>query len=86
MLRILAAGIVSATLFGGVLVISWATTTESALSTPASVKGDRLDAKPFGTACSQESWPYYEARCLRSTVTPTRDVAPVRMVSASRVK
>ncbi len=86
MLRILAAGIVSATLFGGVLVISWATSTEEARSTPVSVKGDRLDAKPVVTACTQESWPYYEAKCLRNTVTARRDVAPVRIVSTDRIR
>jgi hypothetical protein len=29
------------------------------------VKGDRLDVRPLGTACSQQAWPYYETQCLR---------------------
>jgi hypothetical protein len=85
MIRIFAAGIFAVLLFGAALVVSGATTTE-ALSTPVSVKGDRLDAKPFGAACSQASWPHYEPKCLRNTVTPTRDVVPVRIVSTNRLK
>jgi hypothetical protein len=32
---------------------------------PASVKGDRLDIRPVGQDCSQQTWPYYEGNCLR---------------------
>jgi hypothetical protein len=79
MIRVLAAGIFAALLLGAVLLVSGATTTE-AVSSPVSIKGDRLDAKPFGASCSQASWPYYEAGCLRSTVTPSRTVQPMRIV------
>jgi hypothetical protein len=80
MYRVLAAAIVAIALCGTVLIVSGATTTE-AHSTPASVKGDRLDAKPFGPDCSKASWPYYEPSCLRNTVGGSREVKPVRIVT-----
>ena len=85
MIRILVAGIVAAVLFGGFLVASGATTTE-ALSTPAAVKGDRLDIKQGVADCTQATWPYYEARCLRSTVTAVRHAQQVRVVAVDRRK
>ena len=85
MIRFLAASIVAASLLGALFIISGATTTE-ALSTPVSLKGDRLDAKPFGPACSQAIWPYYEASCLRNTVQATRTAQPVRIVSTDRIR
>ena len=81
MIRVLAAGIFAASVLGAVLLVAGATTTE-AVSRTASVRGDRIDARPFGAACSQASWPYYEASCLRNRVTATRAVEPVRIVIA----
>jgi hypothetical protein len=49
-----------------------------------SAKGDRLDAKPYGPACSEQSWPYYETNCLRNMVTPTREARQVRIVSVDK--
>jgi hypothetical protein len=85
MYKILAAGIAAVLLVGTVMIFSGATTTE-AHSTPVSLKGDRLDAKPFGPDCSQASWPFYEASCLRSTVKATREAKPVRIVAISRAQ
>jgi len=28
-------------------------------------KGDRLDIRPLGSACSQQAWPYFETHCVR---------------------
>jgi hypothetical protein len=79
MVRIWIAGAVATLMFGAsVLMVASVTTAQS---TPTSVKGDRLDIKTSVQSCSQQSWPYYEAHCLRSTVKPTRDVAEVRIVS-----
>lgn len=49
------------------------------------IKGDRLDLKPHGAACSTKTWPYFESACLRDTTSPTRDARPVRLVSTDRV-
>jgi len=48
------------------------------------LKGDRLDAHSYGTACSQQGWPYFETSCLRNMASPTRQTAEVRMIAASR--
>ena len=45
------------------------------------VKGDRLDAHPTGTACSQRAWPYFEASCLRDTTSASHEARPVRLVA-----
>jgi hypothetical protein len=50
-----------------------------------SVKGDRLDVRPFGSACSERAWPYFEASCLRNTNSPTRQARVVRIVSTDRL-
>ena len=48
------------------------------------IKGDRLDAKTYGPACSERGWPYFEASCLRDMTTPNRQARPVRMVGTER--
>jgi len=50
-----------------------------------SVKGDRLDARPHGTACSERAWPYFEASCLRDTNATTRQAHKVRLVTTDRL-
>jgi hypothetical protein len=49
------------------------------------IKGDRLDARSYGPACSQRGWPYYETTCLRDTTNPTRQARPVRVISLDNV-
>ena len=78
--HLLTAGLVAALIGGSVLIYGVAASGE-AHSTPVLVKGDRLDAKP---RCSQASWPYYEAGCLRNLNSATRDVAAVRIVASDR--
>ncbi|HUI97974.1 MAG TPA: hypothetical protein VLX44_19605 [Xanthobacteraceae bacterium] len=48
-------------------------------------KGDRLDLRPYGTACSERGWPYFETSCLRDTASPTRQARTVRIVGTDRV-
>lgn len=88
MIRFLAAGIFAASCLAALFVLSGATTNEaqSTPSTPASLKGDRLDARPYGQTCSQAAWPYYEAHCLRNTVGATRAAQPVRIVTTDRLQ
>jgi hypothetical protein len=48
------------------------------------IKGDRLELKTYGTACSDRGWPYFETSCLRNTVTPNREARTVRVVGTDR--
>jgi hypothetical protein len=48
-------------------------------------KGDRLDLKAYGAACSARAWPHFETTCLRDTTSPTREARPVRLVSTDRL-
>jgi hypothetical protein len=48
-------------------------------------KGDRIDARPIGAACSQREWPYFEATCLRDSKNPFGEARQVRIVSADRL-
>jgi hypothetical protein len=57
---------------------------EARAAAPA-VKGDRLDARPLGSSCSQNAWPYYERACLRDRTMAPGAVRPaVRIVSVDR--
>jgi len=78
--KLFAAG-VAAVLIGGAAVLVSTVSSSEARSTPIIVKGDRLDAKNYGPSCSQASWPYYEAGCLRNRVGPSREAKSVRVVS-----
>lgn len=48
-------------------------------------KGDRVDARPLGTACSQNEWPYFEASCLRNAKNPFGQARQVRIVTTDRL-
>jgi hypothetical protein len=48
-------------------------------------KGDRVDARPLGAACSQHEWPYYEAACLRDAKNPFGEARAVRIVSTDHL-
>jgi hypothetical protein len=75
-------GIAAMTLFGGVAYVLAVPGTEvmASISQPA-VKGDRLDIRPLGTACSQHAWPYYDNACLRDRRRSTGLTREVRVVS-----
>jgi hypothetical protein len=47
-------------------------------------KGDRLDIRPLGTACSEKAWPYFEAKCLRDGRSPLGQVKAARIVTTDR--
>jgi hypothetical protein len=56
-------------------------------SAPAAVqKSDRLDYRPLGKACSQQAWPYYEAKCLRDRTQDAGQARTVRLVSVDKAK
>jgi hypothetical protein len=46
-------------------------------------KADRLDIRPIGHSCSQQTWPNFEAACLRSAGTKAA-VREARLVTANR--
>lgn len=48
-------------------------------------KSDRIDARPLGTACSQNEWPYFEANCLRDAKNPFGQARQVRVISTDRL-
>ncbi len=48
-------------------------------------KGDRIDLKSYGSACSERGWPYFETTCLRDARSPLRQARSVRIVSTDRV-
>jgi hypothetical protein len=51
-------------------------------STPVALaKADRLDTRPVGTTCSQQTWPNIEASCLRAAGSKTI-VREARLVTA----
>ena len=49
------------------------------------VKGDRVDTRPVGTACSAREWPYFETACLRDPKLPFGQVRKVRQVSIDQL-
>jgi hypothetical protein len=49
------------------------------------LKGDRVDARPVGTACSQHEWPYFETSCLRDAKYPFGEARQVRIVTTDHL-
>jgi hypothetical protein len=48
-------------------------------------KGDRLDLRNYGPACSERGWPYYERSCLRDASVANREARTVRIVGTDRL-
>jgi hypothetical protein len=85
MYKVFAAIAVAAMLSGAAVVVSGLTTRVEASTPKMGVKGDRLDYRPTGTACSQRGWPYFETECLRNVASPTRHAKAVRLVTTDRL-
>jgi hypothetical protein len=83
--KIFAAIAAAAMLAGAAVVVPGMTASVMAGAPQAAVKGDRLDLKTYGTACSQHGWPYFESSCLRDIASPTRVAKTVRVVSTDRL-
>jgi hypothetical protein len=72
----------AAALIAAAITVIPGTSDEVEASPPVRVvKGDRLDIRPVGPACSQQAWPYYEASCVKGQ--PQAKAA--RVVTADRV-
>jgi hypothetical protein len=55
-----------------------------AASTPQPLaKGDRLDIRPASKDCSQQSWPNFDASCLRAAGGKS-EVRQARLITADR--
>lgn len=78
--------IAATALFGSVAYVLAVPDTEvmTSISQPA-IKGDQLDIRPLGTACSQHVWPYYDNTCLRDRRRSMGWAREVRVVSADRL-
>lgn len=86
MIKVVIAAIAAAAILAGVAVVVPGVSDEVAASTPQPLaKGDRLDFRPVGAACSQRGWPHYEANCLRNLTSPTREAKAVRVVTVDRL-
>ena len=48
------------------------------------IKGERMEIRNFGTACSERGWPYFETKCLLDATSPTHEARNVRMVGTDR--
>lgn len=66
-------------------MVSGLTASVEASTPKMGVKADRLDYRPYGTACSQRGWPYFETDCLRNVTSPTRRAKSVRLVTTDRL-
>jgi len=82
----IAAAIFGAALLAGTIVLLPGMTPMVAAGTSlnsinTAAKGDRLDVLAYGPACSEQTWPYYEANCIRGA----GHGKPVRMVTTDRL-
>jgi hypothetical protein len=78
--------IVLAAMVAGAYTVLPGTSDKVAASAPfKSGKGDRLDIRLLGIKCSEQAWPYFEARCMRDPRLARGEAKPARIVSADRV-
>jgi len=47
-------------------------------------KGDRIDVRAIGPACSENAWPYFEAACTKDRRQPMSQAKAVRIVTPDR--
>lgn len=78
--------IITAALIAACIVLSPSLMQQVAAGAPAANgKSDRADARPIGTACSQQAWPYFEAACLRDTRNRLAQPRDVRVIGLDRL-
>jgi hypothetical protein len=54
--------------------------------TPSPIaKTDRLDYRPLGNDCAEQTWPYYGVDCLRDRTEASGQVRAVRLVTTDRL-
>lgn len=77
--------VLAALIASAAIVISGASDKVVASAPLHSGKSDRLDIRPLGAKCSEQAWPYFEAKCLRDSRMSMGRARTVRVVSADRV-
>jgi hypothetical protein len=84
--RAIAALTLVAAVAGALTVLPGGTGGVSANAPLNSGKGDRLDARAAGTACSEQAWPYFEAGCIKDRRQPMSQAKSVRIVTPDRTE
>ena len=78
--------IVAAALIAGAFTLLSGGTDQVVASAPLnSGKGDRLDIRTLGTKCSEQAWPYFEAKCTRDRREIMGQARTVRIIATDRV-
>jgi len=77
--------VIAAALVGAGLIALPSLSQVQASAPVLGAKGDRVDARPVGAACSAREWPYFETSCLRDPTQPFGQARKVRMVSTDRL-
>lgn len=76
--------IAAALVAGGIVALSSLSQVQA--SAPVlGAKGDRVDARPIGRACSAREWPFFDAACLRDPEQPFGQARQVRLISTDRL-
>jgi hypothetical protein len=84
-LRPISAVLAAALIAGGITVLPGASERVVASAPLNSGKGDRIDSRPLGPKCSEQAWPYFEAKCLRDSRMPLGQAKNARVVTIDRV-
>jgi hypothetical protein len=69
---------------GALTVLPGGTGNVSASAPLGSGKGDRLDIQTSDVDCSEQTWPYLKAPCVRDPREPMSRAKPVRIVTPDR--
>lgn len=72
--------VTAAALIGAIVAFATPATQVKARDT-SGVKTNELSIQKFETACSQQTWPYYEDKCVRDDRSATGQSIKVRFIS-----
>jgi hypothetical protein len=84
MIKAVYAVVAAAIVAGSVFLFPGLSPRVEATAAPA-VKADRADIRLLSTACSQRTWPYIEASCLRDDRNPQGQAHEVRFIPLDRL-
>jgi hypothetical protein len=71
---------------GAITLLPGASASVSANAPLNSGKGDRLDVRAVGPQCSQQAWPYYEARCIKDRRQAMSEAKPTRIITTDQAQ
>jgi hypothetical protein len=75
----------AALIAGAITILPGASEPVVASSPLDSGKADRIDMRPLGPHCAQQTWPYIPADCLRHQRPATSQAKAVRIVTTDRI-